>query len=226
MGKYINLTGMRFGRFIVIKRIGVNADNKPLWQCQCDCGNIRNVAGKSLKNGNSKSCGCYQKDIARRVNTTHGLRHHKLYSIHQNMNRRCFDPKDRAYKNYGARGISVCSSWAKTQGFMNFYEWALKTGYEENLTLDRIDNDGNYEPVNCRFVDYGTQARNRRTQVNSTTGVSGVQYRKTQKDYRVVISLNGKRYSCGCYKSLNAAILVRKQAEHKYWAKGGDTNGG
>ena len=150
MSKLIDLNGQKFGKWTVIRFIG-NANYG--WLCRCDCGREVIVKGGSLRNGNSKSCrSCHSKNI----NTTHGQTRTRLYYVWQNMINRCENAKTRAYKNYGGRGIMVCSEWHDAA---TFFKWALSHGYKEGLTIDRIDNNGNYEPDNCQFITKSENSR-------------------------------------------------------------------
>ena len=133
-----------------------------MWRCRCECGNESVVAENNLKNGTTKSCGCWKYEKVKEHNTKHGGTHDRLYGIWKNMKRRCNNPKDSHFKTYGEKGVRVCDEW---NYYENFRTWAYANGYDENAefgmcTLDRIDNDGNYDPANCRFVDRFTQANN------------------------------------------------------------------
>lgn len=161
MSKLNDLTGQRFGRLTVLERAETKSDRKTRWLCRCDCGNETIVYGRYLRKGNTKSCGCYQKERARETgksNSTHGLSHTRLYVIWNGMVRRCHNPKAQRYDQYGGRGIFVCDEWRND--FMSFREWALANGYREDLSIDRIENDKGYSPDNCRWATDLDQANN------------------------------------------------------------------
>lgn len=158
MGNIIDITGQKFNHLYVMSH-AFNKRGRSYWNCLCDCGKTVVVLGASLKSGNTKACGCHQKD-GWRNGVTHGKSNTRQYKIWQNMKNRCSNKKDKYFKNYGGRGIKVCDEWQND--FMNFYNWAMANGYDNNLTLDRTDNDGNYCPENCRWVDRKEQMRNMR----------------------------------------------------------------
>ena len=126
---------------------------------KCHCGKefITNI--QSVRNGNTASCGCYHIHRATLINTKHGLRQHPLYAVWCTMKARCYNLNNKRYKNYGERGIKVCKTWRES--FKTFYDWCIANGYERGLTIDRINNNGNYEPSNCRFVTNEINSQNR-----------------------------------------------------------------
>jgi hypothetical protein len=127
----------------------------------CDCGEIREYRFDSIKRGDVQSCGCYRKDATRGRAVTHNLSDHKLYDVWQKMILRCYDENNKGYHNYGGRGIQVWKDWK--DDFLSFYEWCMGNGYKEGLSLDRVDNNDNYAPYNCRFATAEEQGKNRRT---------------------------------------------------------------
>lgn len=159
MSRAIDITGKRYGRLVVREKAGTDRFRQIKWLCDCNCGNQTIVTSGNLRNGHTTSCGCYNKQRISETHKKHGMFGTRLYNIWAGMIQRCNNPKNTKYKNYGARGISVCDEWEGS--FKCFYEWAITNGYKRNLTIDRIDVNGNYQPTNCRWVGIETQENNR-----------------------------------------------------------------
>ena len=159
MEKVKDLTGKRFERLVVISRVENNIHGKSVWKCKCDCGKIVNVVAGDLKSGNTLSCGCFRKENPCRIK--HGLAFkHSLYYTWLDIKKRCYNERIKQWNDYGGRGISVCEEWRND--FKKFYDWAISNGWEKGLSLDRIDNNGNYAPTNCRWVTMNIQQNNKR----------------------------------------------------------------
>ena len=169
--RLIDLTGQKFHRLTVIKRHPENnKQNKPMWVCKCDCGQIVVVTGSDLKSGNTKSCGCWDKEVGRNKLTTHGYSKTRLYQIWSNMKDRCYNPNNKRYEDYGGRGIFVCDEWR--HDFMAFRGWAYQNGYDDTApfgqcTIDRANNNDGYTPYNCVWSTLRQQAHNKRNTIHS-----------------------------------------------------------
>lgn len=159
MSKRIDLTGQRFGRLVVESFAYADKHRNAVWNCICDCGKRVSVYGLNLRSGHTISCGCYQQEI----NTIHGKSYTRLHRIWADIKTRCYNPSNKAYERYGGRGITMCNEWKND--FQSFYDWAMGCGYEEHLTIDRIDNDKGYFPDNCRWVDIEVQNNNKRNNI-------------------------------------------------------------
>lgn len=152
-----DIKGQRFGRLIALEHVGFSSNRVALWKCRCDCGNIVIVREGNLHSGKSQSCRCLNIDRTKETNLRHGMAHTRLYNIWSKMKERCYNPARKAYKNYGGKGVHVCDEWRND--FQKFYDWAINNGYKENLTIDRINSNGNYEPSNCRWVTLSENTR-------------------------------------------------------------------
>lgn len=203
MRKLVNdLTGKRFERLYVIG-VADDGQRKTSYIVQCDCGTVKKARADGLLSGAIKSCGCLHQEILRKNaenapmrikcrETGHKVGGTRLYHIWQGMKARCYNIHDPRYSEWGGRGISICDEWK--DNFVAFYDWSMSHGYSDKLTIDRINNNGNYEPSNCRWATNEDQCNNRRSNINITIGNStrtltewceifNVDYRRTLARY-------------------------------------------
>lgn len=214
MGTFIDLLGQKFGRLTVVERMPNNKRKQAVWKCCCDCGNEIIVEAGHLRSGHTQSCGCYGRDRASEHNTIHGMKGTKLFSVYHSMKGRCYNLTDKKYYRYGARGIVICDEWLNNPS--SFFDWAIKNGYRNGLSIDRIDNDGNYCPENCRWVEDKIQANNKSTNIIvEHNGVS-----KTISEWANFLELNYStvkaRISRGSFDRLfpkNKEIELRKEEQ-------------
>lgn len=150
-----NLIGQVFERLTVVEDMSVKGF-KPKWLCKCKCGKKVIVQSSNLKDGHTRSCGCLRKYSP---GYTSDLKKTRLYRVWDAMKGRCLNPNNRHYSYYGGRGITVCEDWIDS--FQMFYDWSMERGYKESLTIERIDNDGNYEPQNCKWATMAEQSLNK-----------------------------------------------------------------
>lgn len=153
-----NCEGEKFNKLLAVKELEI-VDGQRYYLFRCDCGNEVERKLKEVRGEKLKSCGCGEGNFTTH-HKTHGLSKTRLYGIHKGMTRRCYNKKDNSYKSYGGRGISICREWQGEAGLINFTNWALNNGYKDSLSIDRINNDGNYEPSNCRWTDVVSQQNN------------------------------------------------------------------
>lgn len=216
IGSLIDITGQRFNHLIVIQYVG-----KSHWLCKCDCGKETVVFTGHLKDGHTTSCGCHLNHIRanRQCHFKHGLRNHRIYRIWIGMKKRCYDRSDPKYYRYGGRGITICDDWLNNPKV--FYDWAMRNGYKDDLTIDRINNDGNYEPNNCRWTTNLIQSHNRGLRSDNKSGFSGVNREKGKYDYwRASFIRNGKIIGRKMFRTKNEAIQYRKYLEDLYEKEG------
>ena len=198
-----DLTGKKFGKLEVI---GVHdtGSRKTYYVCQCDCGNIKVVRADALISGATKSCGCIKKEhdkINLTANHKHKMSGTRIYETWQDMKRRCYNKQNARYDRYGGRGITVCDEWLNN--FQSFYDWAISNGYSDDLTIDRIDNDGNYEPSNCRWSTAKEQCNNRGSNINITIGNATKSLMSWCESFNVDYKKVHARYQRNGYESID-----------------------
>ena len=223
MAERIDMVGKRCGRLTVIEYVGAGKGKSryALWKCRCDCGNEIIASGHSLRSGNTKSCGCYNLDMAtKRIveqNTTHGKTHSRLYRVWSSIKTRCRNKNATNFDLYGDRGIDICEEWANS--FQSFFEWSISNGYDEtakrgDCTIDRIDNSKGYSPDNCRWVNMKTQNNNRRS--NTVIEYGGESHTITERAEikGLTVSALLHRLYCGRYtveESLNLPRMRKRK---------------
>lgn len=195
----LNLKGKRFGRLVVLDRAENSKTGNTRWICKCDCGNDTIVSANHLRRGGVKSCGCYKKDLMSNRKNAHHKTNTKIYKVYAGIKSRCYNENNQDYSCYGGRGIKICNEWLSD--FMNFYNWAMSNGYRENLTIERIDVNGNYEPKNCRWATRIEQSNNTRRNrfviynnekhtIAEWSRILGIDYRKLENRIRKGLPLN------------------------------------
>ncbi|MFA5391930.1 MAG: AP2 domain-containing protein [Candidatus Omnitrophota bacterium] len=204
--KHADLTGMKFEKLTVLGEQGKYEKNGSiLWLCQCECGQTTKATASNLKRGGKKSCGCLLKK--------EGITHRPEYRCWQNMIKRCTNPSSHNYEYYGGRGIEVCDQWRTFKNFL------ADMGERPSLlySVERIDNNGNYEPGNCRWATKTDQNRNIRAQKRSTTGVQGVSFSRGKGKFAARIAVNRKVKHLGYFDTIEEATEARRKGEIEYW---------
>lgn len=204
MGCFTDISGERFHRLVAIRREHNPNNGKVDWLCRCDCGNATYASLTDLVRGKKKSCGCLKSDYLTNKNHKHGKSGTRLDVIYTNMVQRCYNTKNHHYKNYGERGIKVCDDWLGKNGRKSFFKWAEASGYKDSLFIDRIDNNGNYSPNNCRWV---TQKENQNNKTsNHFIEINGE--RKTISQWSEIYGISTYVISRRLYLGWNEAEAV------------------
>jgi len=199
--KYFIDIGDRFSRLKVIA-ITKNKDNRTRYKCECDCGNVVCVEARFLFNGDSMSCGCFARETFIKRNTKHGGSKTRVYKIWEGMKARCNNSNNPSFEYYGKRNISICDEWEKE--FMNFYSWAMSNGYRDDLTIERINNDGNYEPSNCKWAT--PKEQNNNTRHNRIVEYEGNKFNLTQLSEKYNIPFSVLKHRLNKNWGINVAI--------------------
>jgi len=195
-----------FGRLTVISE----GDRKYHYYCKCTCGTIKEIQKSSLNNGNCNSCGCLQKELAKKRHTKHGLNKHPIYSIWNSMVSRCYNSKSISFKNYGKKGITVCVEWRNKPN--KFIKWATDNKWKKGLSIHRLNNNKNYNPNNCVLINKGKHAilHNFNTKTkNNTSGYVGVCFDSRSNKWLAYITINKKQKYLGLYLKIEDAVFAR-----------------
>jgi hypothetical protein len=206
-----DIIGLKFGRLTVkslVEKTKKYGKNWEIYLCVCECGNEKIISRNSLFSKAVNSCGCLQRDAVREIgirNQKHGKTPKKLYRVWEGMHERCRDIKHISYPRYGGRGITVCPEW---KDYTVFRDWSLKNGDKEGVSIDRIDNNRNYEPSNCRWVELSIQSHNKRS--NRYININGetLTYSEWEKKLGLTRGIINSRISAGWTEE--EAVLGRK----------------
>lgn len=184
MKRIIDMTGQQYGKWLVLN---IGTKRHPThWLCRCECGTIRDIPRGNLIRGMTTNCGCEQRKKNKDRMSTHGESKTKLYGVWLAMRRRCYLPTDKGFKNWGGRGIKVCEEWRND--YQSFNEWSLSNGYKEGLTIERIDNDKDYSPDNCKWATRLEQGGNTRRVLHIE--IDGLT--RTVKEWSEISGISGK----------------------------------
>lgn len=207
MSKIQNIKGQKFGRLTALEYMYTEKGKSSTWMCLCDCGKQFPVVLTSLKSGNTQSCGCLRLERVKEKNTTHSKCHTPEYHAWGNIIQRCTNPNSPEYKNYGSRGISVCSEWRDS--FETFLK-DMGPKQDKSLSIDRINNEDGYHKGNCEWRNSYAQAINKRDMKNLTVGIKNISYSERDNLYNVAIEREGKRYRKS-FKNLEDAVKWKEK---------------
>ena len=198
----------------------IKNNRKYFFKCLCKCGNIKIINKYRITDASTKSCGCFRKQYMKQKQTSHGGARTRLYQTYKHMMERCYKEDDQAYHNYGGRGINVCEKWnyyllGYEIAFNNFKEWALSNRYSDNLTIDRIDNNGNYCPENCRWISSKEQASNRRGNILYTYNNITKTIKQWSEDPTCVVSYETLRHRLKSEWPMEKALRIPASLSNK-----------
>lgn len=226
--KMIDITGQRFGRLVAIKMDNSHRPSKSTrayWLFQCDCGKETIASGTDVRSGKIKSCGCLHDEMASKRFYKHGMSSTKLGYVYESMKQRCLNSNCKDYKNYGGRGITICSDWKNNS--RSFFNWAITNGYSDGLSIDRINVNGNYEPTNCRWTTAKVQADNKRPRKcyisknirsDNKSGIRGVSFDKSKNKWVASMRFNHQQVLRRTFDTKQEAAQERQRFEKKYLA--------
>jgi hypothetical protein len=186
--------------------IGTTTKRQEKTKFKCSCGKVFISTLWRIETGHTKSCGCLQKQLVKAANLIHGDSNTRLYSIYKNMKTRCYNENGEKYDKYGGKGIIVCDDWLSS--YSNFKKWALNNGYNDTLSLDRIKTDGNYEPINCRWIKLEDQLRNKDVYSNNKLSINGVSLISSTGKYRAQIQYKGEKFNLGSFDTPEEASKI------------------
>jgi hypothetical protein len=211
LGRFVqeDITNQTYNFLTPIKYLG-----RSIWLCKCTCGKEKPIRKFELIRGITKSCGCQRPNLVSQVRSKGKTYNKRLSKIYNSMKERCLNPKTKQFIHYGARGIKVCDEWINN--YDNFYWWAMKNGYKDNLTIDRMDVNGNYEPSNCRWATNEIQANNKRNTIRVEIDGEFLTITEIAKKY----SLSKKAIYYRYYRGYEGKELVSKSGELKHNSKG------
>lgn len=205
------MTGNKYGRLIVLSE-AYKKNGLFYWNCVCECGKEIVANGATLRKGDKRSCGCLAKDVTKVTNTKHGLSGTRLQNIHDSMKSRCGNPNHDAYDRYGGRGIGVCEEWLN---FDEFSKWAVRNGYEDILTIERVNVNDGYKPSNCVWIPAGEQKFNRRIPKTNKSGYPGVLYISDRdKFYTNLNSKTEHKNFIGNFDTFIEGFISRRKREY------------
>jgi hypothetical protein len=211
--KRMDLTGQKFGRLTALSLVGTKSTGAKatIWKCRCDCGKETIVSAGSLRNGATKSCGCFRAELNKRRSKgiKHGFARTRVYRIYAGIKQRCYNPKCRIYWKYGGNGIKMADEWLSNP--VVFITWALAHGYNDTLSIDRIDPSKGYTPDNCRWATIIEQNTHLRQRVSEESGMRGVCWSKKERRWICVVSTNNKTIRIGSFKDKIEAAKARNE---------------